>query len=351
MMVSGILWYDDDAQRTLDEKIAEAAQRYRERIGFEPTACELNAAQAAAPRLAKAGARHSTKRVEPAVPAHNLSLIPTEHLRPNYFLVGLAEGEQPRRVQGWHDPADDQDALPTRRAGRGNAAAPQAVPPRSRAKTPAPPTGAAEGAPPAAAHAPSPAGVRPAARAKNLRTATRTATAKQPAAMARLRADRPPSSTAARSAVPVTSAAPAQIPSRTARSTSRSMAGAADLARTAGATATPVVGVAEPSQTTKRVLPASAARVRPAAEPVALPTRAAQGTSTKSARTAKAVAPAASKKSTSAKTDAAQVIPPLRTRATARVATETPKPAQKLAPTAPATRAKTATRRPSAVVI
>src|SRR5215470_10735644 len=108
MMVSGILWYDDDAHRTLDEKIAEAAQRYRERLGFEPTSCELNAVQAAAPVQAKA-ARRSAKRAEPPTPPHNLCLIPTEHLRPNYFLVGLAEGEQPRRVPGWRDPDDDQE--------------------------------------------------------------------------------------------------------------------------------------------------------------------------------------------------------------------------------------------------
>src|SRR5262245_56528982 len=181
MMVSGILWYDDDAKRTLDEKIAEAAQRYRERIGLEPTSCELNAAQAAAPRLAKASARHSTKQAEPAVPAHNLSLIPTEHLRPNYFLVGLAEGEQPRRVPGWRDPTDELDETPMPRAARVNLGAPQATPSRQRARTPATPTIAIEAMPPAAANTRSLAGVPPAALAKDAPVAATAAAMKRPA--------------------------------------------------------------------------------------------------------------------------------------------------------------------------
>src|SRR5262245_27729174 len=124
MMVSGILWYDDDAHRTLDEKIAEAAQRYRERLGFEPTSCELNAAQAAAPTPAKTAARRSAKRAAPIVPTHNLCLIPTERLRPNYFLVGYAEGEKPRRVPGWRDLDDDQDQPSPRRSARARTKAP-----------------------------------------------------------------------------------------------------------------------------------------------------------------------------------------------------------------------------------
>src|SRR5262249_21243929 len=148
MMVSGILWYDDDAQRTLDEKIAEAAQRYRERIGFEPTACELNAAQAAAPKLVKAGTRRSPQLLQPTVPPHNLSLIPTEHLRPNYFLVGLAEGEQPRRVPGWRDSDDDDRDEPSRkRSARATAVEVRhaAAPARARPNMPSPPARAAAG--------------------------------------------------------------------------------------------------------------------------------------------------------------------------------------------------------------
>src|SRR5262249_15544256 len=192
---------DDDTQRTLDEKIAEAAQRYRERIGFEPTPCELNAAQAAAPTLAKVGTRRSPKLVKPikpTVPPHNLSLIPTEHLRPNYFLVGLAEGEQPRRVPGWRDPdEDDRDEPSPKRSARATAVAVRhaAASARTRSKSnmPSPPARAAteEGAkaettsPPSATVLPSTMKKRlppafPARSAKAARSvATKTATATQ----------------------------------------------------------------------------------------------------------------------------------------------------------------------------
>src|SRR5262245_61274328 len=107
MMQSGILWYDDDAHRTLDEKIAEAAQRCRERLGYEPTACELNATQAAAPQFVKTASGRRGRAAQPAAPLHALRLIPTDHLRPNYFFVGVAQGEALVRAAGWRDEDDD----------------------------------------------------------------------------------------------------------------------------------------------------------------------------------------------------------------------------------------------------
>src|SRR5260370_31285439 len=114
MMISGILWYDDDTHRPLAEKIAEAAQRYRERIGYEPTTCELNAAQAAAPRPAKAGARRAARTNANVLTAQPpaLRLVPTEHLRPNYFFVGVSEGERLKRPIGWRDTFNDGNHAP-----------------------------------------------------------------------------------------------------------------------------------------------------------------------------------------------------------------------------------------------
>src|SRR5260370_20243101 len=138
MMISGILWYDDDTHRPLAEKIAEAAQRYRERIGYEPTTCELNAAQAAAPRPAKAGARRAARTNANVLTAQPpaLRLVPTEHLPPNYFFLGVSQGERLKRPIGWRDTFnDDNDAPATPRL----APIPRTTP-RPPPRPPAPPT-------------------------------------------------------------------------------------------------------------------------------------------------------------------------------------------------------------------
>lgn len=38
-MKSGLLWYDNDPQRDLEDKISLAAQRYREKFGRWPNMC------------------------------------------------------------------------------------------------------------------------------------------------------------------------------------------------------------------------------------------------------------------------------------------------------------------------
>lgn len=41
-MQSGLLWYDDDPQRTLEAKIGRAAERYREKYGRLPDTCYVH---------------------------------------------------------------------------------------------------------------------------------------------------------------------------------------------------------------------------------------------------------------------------------------------------------------------
>ena len=129
MLATGLLWYDDDASRPLAYKLAEAAERYRERLGYEPTACQLNPAQAQAAQQppASAAIRRGAKRGVP-LPPITLRLIPAAHLRPNYFFVGVEEGDQVRRVPGWHDDLED---LVERTPARQQSTRPLAVSARS----------------------------------------------------------------------------------------------------------------------------------------------------------------------------------------------------------------------------
>ena len=40
--VIGLLWYDVDKKRTREDKIAQAARRYKARLGRLPSACYIN---------------------------------------------------------------------------------------------------------------------------------------------------------------------------------------------------------------------------------------------------------------------------------------------------------------------
>jgi hypothetical protein len=111
MMVSGLLWYDDDTHHPLAQKVAEAAQRYRERVGFEPTTCQLNPALMPSATQSKSQRANRKGASAAVIP---LRLEPNEHLRPNYFYVGVMAGERLRR-------AVDQRATHQRRAVAGAA--------------------------------------------------------------------------------------------------------------------------------------------------------------------------------------------------------------------------------------
>ncbi len=46
-MKQGLVWYDGDPKKTLDAKMAEAAKRYKEKYGSDPTVCYINPAHLA----------------------------------------------------------------------------------------------------------------------------------------------------------------------------------------------------------------------------------------------------------------------------------------------------------------
>lgn len=103
MLAEGLLWFDDDPRRPLQVKIADAITRYSERTGWQPTVCEthpalvemLNAEMARA-STAKRPPKASATPIPPLPP--RLRVLPNAALRPNYFLIGIAEGERPRKA-------------------------------------------------------------------------------------------------------------------------------------------------------------------------------------------------------------------------------------------------------------
>jgi len=76
-MKLGLLWYDDDPKRGLEEKIARAAQRYREKFGRMPNTCYVNPAMLG----------------ENALASGRVRVVPAENILPHHLWIGVSEGE------------------------------------------------------------------------------------------------------------------------------------------------------------------------------------------------------------------------------------------------------------------
>lgn len=138
MIALGVLWFDDDPRHPVARKIIAALERYRERVGYEPTVCQLNPAQAAA--LAAPAPKRRTRHAAPGkldsvqLPT-TLRLQPDAHISPNYFLVGIATGETPRIARGRRIRGDDVDPEGRGRRRHPAASAPAPAPARARRTT------------------------------------------------------------------------------------------------------------------------------------------------------------------------------------------------------------------------
>jgi hypothetical protein len=109
MKTTGLLWFDDDPRRPVVAKIAEAVERYRERVGIEPTICEVNPAQmpaTATPEPKKRQRRSQVAKQPAIVLPKKLQLVPSEQLHPNYFMLGT-EGEE-ALIPLWRRASDDE---------------------------------------------------------------------------------------------------------------------------------------------------------------------------------------------------------------------------------------------------
>ena len=85
-MKTGMLWFDDDAKRSISEKVERAAVHYREKYGVAPDVCYANPNSLA----------DSPGAVQPRAAAGNkgLASITLKHGRsilPNHFWLGVSD--------------------------------------------------------------------------------------------------------------------------------------------------------------------------------------------------------------------------------------------------------------------
>ena len=74
-MRTGLLWFDGSSERTAQEKIAAAVERYRTKFGVRPNACYVN------PDLLTA------ERVE----VKGVHIVGAANILPHHFFLGVAE--------------------------------------------------------------------------------------------------------------------------------------------------------------------------------------------------------------------------------------------------------------------
>jgi len=70
-----MLWYDDDAERTLEDKVLRAADYYRSKYGRSPDLCLVN------PRALNGE----------SVQVAQITLRAAPNILPHHLLIGLAE--------------------------------------------------------------------------------------------------------------------------------------------------------------------------------------------------------------------------------------------------------------------
>jgi hypothetical protein len=78
-MKSGLLWFDDDPQRRLEEKVLRAATHYERKYGRSPNLCFVH------PSVFNGNGKHPVKR------AGGVEICPGRSVLPDHFWLGVAE--------------------------------------------------------------------------------------------------------------------------------------------------------------------------------------------------------------------------------------------------------------------
>ena len=77
----GMLWYDDDAKRRLDEKVALAVEYYRAKYGMQPTECYVHPGTLA----------EGSGEAEKVATAAGVRLRPNRTIIKNHFWLGVGD--------------------------------------------------------------------------------------------------------------------------------------------------------------------------------------------------------------------------------------------------------------------
>jgi hypothetical protein len=88
-MKTGLLWFDDDPRRQLEEKVQRAATHYERKYGRSPTLCFVHPSVFNGNGNGKRGKQSDVKK------AGEVEIRIGRSVLPNHFWLGVAE-DQPR---------------------------------------------------------------------------------------------------------------------------------------------------------------------------------------------------------------------------------------------------------------
>jgi hypothetical protein len=75
-MKQGLLWFDNDPRRSVEEKITQAVERYAQKFGRQPNTCYVNPQMVAASE-------------EPRV-LRKVRVVTAQNILPHHFWLGVA---------------------------------------------------------------------------------------------------------------------------------------------------------------------------------------------------------------------------------------------------------------------
>lgn len=95
----GLLWFDNDKQRSLEDKVARAAAHYRQKYGAPPTVCFVNLGEfeAAGFSSPREGDDPLLRDLRPAALPEGetriggLKVMPARTVLPHHFWLGVEE--------------------------------------------------------------------------------------------------------------------------------------------------------------------------------------------------------------------------------------------------------------------
>lgn len=82
-MEIGWMWFDNDAKRTLEEKIQLAVQHYREKFGYVPNTCFVN----------------KNLLAEDEMQCGRVRVVAARNIMPDYFWLGVADTRPQKKLK------------------------------------------------------------------------------------------------------------------------------------------------------------------------------------------------------------------------------------------------------------
>ena len=91
-MEVGLLWYDDDPRRALEDKVGRAAQRYREKYGHWPNTCYVHPGA-----VSEQTGQDLQVMLRSDKPRSTIRLVSAPYILLHHYWLGKSNGEVQRR--------------------------------------------------------------------------------------------------------------------------------------------------------------------------------------------------------------------------------------------------------------